>query len=166
MSLVMETWLLASDDQYEVSNHGRIRSLRSGQVLKPWPVTKGYLAVEFWRDNKKSRVFIHRQVAQIFLGPAEGQEVRHLNGNPQDNRLENLAYGTRQQNALDMVRHGTQWQQKKTHCPRGHLLAEPNLGREKHRTCLSCRQAKRYVKRHPELLLQEEADRRYALIMG
>jgi len=162
----METWLPASDDQYEVSNLGRARSIRTGRMLKPWTIGKGYLAVEFWRDGVRQRAYLHQEVAKAFLGAADGLEVRHLNGDPQDNRVENLAWGTRQENALDMVRHGTQWQQSKTHCPRQHLLSEPNLAPSSpHRECLACQQARKYVKRHPGVDLQAEADRRYRLIV-
>ena len=38
---------------------------------------------------------------EAFVGPRpEGNEVLHLNGNPSDNRLENLKYGTRRENIL------------------------------------------------------------------
>jgi len=43
----------------------------------------------------------------FFGPPPKGIQVRHLNGNPKDNRLENLAYGTRSDNAKDAIRHGT-----------------------------------------------------------
>ena len=162
----MEMWLPASDSHYEVSNFGQARSLRTGRTLTPWTTGKGYLTVEFWRDGKRQRTHLHREVALAFLGSPMGREVRHLNGNPQDNRVENLAYGTRQENALDMVQHGTQWQQRKTHCPRQHLLAEPNLvPSSPHRECLACQRAKKYVRRHPDLDFVEEADRRYQQIM-
>ena len=37
-------------------------------------------------------------------------ECRHLNGNRQDNRLVNLCWGTRHENIMDAVKHGT-WKQ-------------------------------------------------------
>ena len=37
----------------------------------------------------------------------EGLVCRHLNGNPLDNRLENICWGTQQENAQDAIRHGT-----------------------------------------------------------
>ncbi len=50
---------------------------------------------------------VHHLVLEAFVGPRpEGMECRHLNGDPFDNRPENLAWGTRSENALDKVRHG------------------------------------------------------------
>jgi hypothetical protein len=53
-------------------------------------------------------ITVHRLVATAFLGPRPaGLEVRHLNGDPTDCRLANLAYGTPAENGQDRVRHGT-----------------------------------------------------------
>ena len=52
--------------------------------------------------------YVHRLVLEAFVGPCpEGQECRHLNGDPGDNRLENLVWGSPLENSLDMVKHGT-----------------------------------------------------------
>lgn len=166
----MERWCpVPGHERYLASTLGRIQG-PSGKILKPWIIRKpgklGYQTVEI--DGKN--VGVHRLVALAFLGPPTGPEVRHLNGHSLTNTVENLAYGSRMQNALDMVQHGTQWQQAKTECPRRHPLAGPNLdpceARKGHRGCLACRQARKHVRRHPELDLQVEADRRYQLIMG
>ena len=51
---------------------------------------------------------ICRLVLEAFVGPCpEGMEACHNNGDPADNRLENLRWDTRSANALDAVRHGT-----------------------------------------------------------
>jgi hypothetical protein len=45
-----------------------------------------------------------------FVGaPPDGMEVLHNNGDPTDNRLENLRYGTRTENILDVYRQGKVW---------------------------------------------------------
>ena len=45
-----------------------------------------------------------------FVGKCpEGMEVLHANGNPLDNRLENLRYGTRTENILDVFHQGKRW---------------------------------------------------------
>jgi hypothetical protein len=50
----------------------------------------------------------HKLIALAFHGvpPSDAHEVRHLNGNPLDNRPENLAWGTVAENCSDTVRHG------------------------------------------------------------
>jgi HNH endonuclease len=51
---------------------------------------------------------VHRLVLEAFVGPCpEGMECRHLDGNRTNNRLDNLAWGTRIENHEDMKRHGT-----------------------------------------------------------
>lgn len=65
--------------------------------------------------------------------------VRHLDDNPEDNRLENLAYGTPAENGADAVRHGRNVQANQTHCVNGHPFDEENTlrvnGRRKCRRC-------------------------------
>lgn len=57
---------------------------------------------------KVRRFQVHRLVLQAFVGPCpEGMECRHLDGSHLNNRLENLAWGTREENMEDMRRHGT-----------------------------------------------------------
>lgn len=55
------------------------------------------------------RAFIHVLVALAFHGRPRrrGLVVRHLDGNPKNNRPENLRWGTQRQNVLDSIRHGT-----------------------------------------------------------
>jgi hypothetical protein len=60
----------------------------------------------------KYRVFktilIHKLILLTFVGPRPaGLQTRHKNGNPRDNRLSNLLYGTSKENADDRVKHGT-----------------------------------------------------------
>ncbi len=51
---------------------------------------------------------IHSLIMETFIGlRPNGMVSRHLNGNVQDNRLENLAYGTQKENMHDRVLHGT-----------------------------------------------------------
>jgi len=51
---------------------------------------------------------LHRVVMLAFVGPRpKGNVCRHLDGNPHNNSLSNLCYGTPQENVEDSVRHGT-----------------------------------------------------------
>lgn len=109
---------------YEASNVGSVKSLdrqchhpltpsgkqnRKGKALKPSKVSKyGHLRVRLHINGAPAQKYVHQLVLLAFVGPLPvGQEVRHLNGVASDNRLENLAYGTRKENVDDSRRHGT-----------------------------------------------------------
>lgn len=80
-----------------------------GQILRPGRYCKaGHLSVVLGHGAAGSPV--HQLVARTFLGlPQNNQEVRHKNGDPTDNRLENLEYGTRTENILDVFYQGRAW---------------------------------------------------------
>jgi hypothetical protein len=51
---------------------------------------------------------VHVAVALAFHGPRpEGTQVRHVDGHQQNNRADNLAYGTPSENGEDKRRHGS-----------------------------------------------------------
>ena len=144
------------EGHYEVSNHGQVRSLErtatNGRViaprlLQPTRNQDGYLVVGFRREGNQIRqaMTVHKAVMLAFVGPRpEGQEVRHLDGNPGHNKLSNLRYGTRSENNLDAVRHGTNLNAAKTHCHRGHELTEDNIYLFRtSRCCRRCRSINR-----------------------
>jgi len=106
----METWkdIPGYEGQYQISTLGNVRSFRRSvapKLLKPGRMPQGHLSVALGRNNSQC---VHKLVLLAFVGPAPYKhECRHLNGNPSDNRLENLRWGTRSENILDAVRHGT-----------------------------------------------------------
>lgn len=101
---------------YLVSDQGRVVSTKlwRGQVnreLRGHTASFGYPCVHLYGSggarNRTARS-IHSLVAEAFIGPRPpGQEVRHLDGDPKNCRLENLAYGTHVENERDKIRHGT-----------------------------------------------------------
>ena len=74
--------------------------------MSPGRGTKyGHRKVLLGRD--KEGHWVHRLVLRTFVGePIPGDVARHIDGNPENNRLENLAWGTPAENNRDMVRHG------------------------------------------------------------
>lgn len=73
-----------------------------------YPDPQGYPYVSLYVAGRRKRRHIHRLMGTQFLGPQpEGQETRHLDGNPGNYHLTNLVYGTPHDNYLDRIRHGT-----------------------------------------------------------
>lgn len=66
-------------------------------------------------------------------------DVMHLNGNPADNRVENLRYGTHRDNQRMMVDHGTHVSARKTRCPQGHKY--DRVSKDGRRRCKRCEAA-------------------------
>ena len=53
---------------------------------------------------------VHRLVLETFVGPSPSHvhQTRHLDGNHVNNTLDNLVWGTAQENSEDRIAHGTQ----------------------------------------------------------
>ncbi len=115
--MTYEVWLpVAGFPGYEISDQGRVKSLarrnlqgamRSERILRT-DVAAGYLLVRLARDGVKHAHTVHSLVLSAFRGSRpEGCQTRHLNGVRNDNRLENLQWGTQQENRADQKLHGT-----------------------------------------------------------
>jgi hypothetical protein len=82
------------------------RSEISGEwkQLKPHRGKDGYLTVNLSAFPR----FVHRLVLAAFVGPCpEGMEGLHGDGNPGNNALSNLRWGTHADNMSDAIAHGT-----------------------------------------------------------
>jgi hypothetical protein len=67
-----------------------------------------YIWVKFGgAGNKVKLIQLHTMILWAFIGARPtGMECRHLDGNPGNNAIENLTWGTRLQNIHDQIRHG------------------------------------------------------------
>ena len=84
---------------YKVSSHGRVMSTvgLEDRILKPDTSDRGYQRVSIGGN----RHFVHRLIAIAFIGKPDDEkrnQVNHKNGNPSDNRVENLEWCTASEN--------------------------------------------------------------------
>ena len=165
-----ETWLPVADfPGYEVSDLGRVRSLdrmvptrwgtprlSKGRILRHNLVggSRGryYHSCSLFQNGSFRQVGVHILVLETFVGPRPSKAFgRHLDDDPNNNRLSNLRWGTPSENTQDSIRNGNNWRLKLTHCPQGHEYTDDNTyvyrGR---RSCRTCNRAKsaRYRQRH------------------
>lgn len=157
-----ERWLpvVGYEGLCEVSDRGRVRRVGAasgaqvGHVLSLVELRKrgGYFAVGLRNGQKCKMMRVHRLVAAAFIGPSDLPLVRHLDGNPKNNYVSNLAYGDASQNAQDRTLHGRSRDSNqntgKTHCKYGHEFTPENTifrtspnGRPARR-CRECRRSR------------------------
>lgn len=86
------------------------KRLADWRQMKTPPDNHGYPQINLRDANRRKRHFrLHMLVMLAFRGLTPPDlEIRHLNCDPLDNRLENLAFGTSLENSADTVRMGRQ----------------------------------------------------------
>lgn len=139
----MERWkdIAGYEDRYEISTHGRVRNKLTGRVRSCTVDSSGYPQVDLKIDGVRKMYKVHRLVAAAFIPNPNGHSmVLHADDVPTNNHVNNLRWGTREQNALDMINNGNHNMKRKTHCPQGHEYNENNTqhkpdGRRACRTC-------------------------------
>ena len=101
---------------YQVSNFGNVRSLdrsvncgiknnniviKKGKLLKQNLNIHNYLQVHLSKNNKSKMVTVHRLVAETFIPNIENKsQINHIDGNKQNNRVDNLEWCTAKENIL------------------------------------------------------------------
>jgi hypothetical protein len=98
-------------DGYRFGSNGKVQTLsRSGcewKTVHPCKTAKGYTVTSVNVDGKRKRFYIHRLIAEAFFGPCpSGMVCCHKDGNPSNNCVSNLRWGTSKSNSSEMVQHG------------------------------------------------------------
>lgn len=92
--------------KYAVSNMGRMASYATnvnedGKLLSG-SLTTGYKSLNLHRPDSKGTLYIHREIARLFLKKPSVKHkfVIHLNHNKQDNKVTNLKWATQEEVAV------------------------------------------------------------------
>jgi hypothetical protein len=113
-----EVWVpIAGAGMYAVSSFGRVKRIAGGKSTAPGRLLSEKprnrdrytpVVLSLGARGKFRRALVHHLVAEAFLGPKPSPLhcVAHNDGNPTNNRADNLRWATHGENMLDMVRHG------------------------------------------------------------
>jgi hypothetical protein len=106
------------DDRYAATKCGRIFSralvgtrFHRNRFSNKWRECRYYKPTKrplYYKVGVANKIWrVHNLIAMIFLGPRpKGLCIRHLDGDNYNNKIENLTYGTPQENSNDAKMHG------------------------------------------------------------
>lgn len=95
--------------KYSVSDRGRI--MGPSGIMADFDNSTGYRQIILPDDSgKRHHLYVHRLLLLAHVGPAPTarHQAAHWNNNRADNRLENLRWATRRENAADKRRHAAE----------------------------------------------------------
>lgn len=91
---------------YLISNIGNVMNIKTRKILKH-QIKKGYHRLELTSIDGRRSLYVHRLVAEAFiLNPENKPQVNHINGNKDDNSIENLEWCTNYENAHHAITNG------------------------------------------------------------
>ena len=78
---------VARNGNYSISEDGQVRNDTTGRIKSPFLNRgNGYLVVDLYKDNRSTKVPIHRLVAEAFVPNPDGKPcVDHRDGNRENN---------------------------------------------------------------------------------
>lgn len=89
---------------YEVNRVGDIRRISDGKPVKVKAESKrigGYVRAGLYVDSVTISIKVHRAVAEAFIpNPENKRHVHHIDGNPENNAVENLMWVTPKEHGI------------------------------------------------------------------
>ena len=96
----LEVWrTIIGYEDYAVSAWGRVKNIKTGDILYQEKHEKGYMRVRLVKEGKRHHMKVHRLVAQAFVpNPDNKPHVNHIDGNNRNNSFTNLEWVTDEEN--------------------------------------------------------------------
>lgn len=90
---------LPSNKRYKVTKDGKVFDTFRNTFMCEYNNGNGYFAVKLMSENRKRKQhYVHRLVAETYLGYAENLDINHIDGNKSNNCLSNLEIVSHREN--------------------------------------------------------------------
>ncbi len=101
--IINEEWRsITGFANYQVSNIGRVRNVKTEKILKPGLQARGYYQATLYKEGKRTWDYVHRLVAREFVDNPEGRLiVDHIDNNKSNNCVNNLRWVNASQNNMN-----------------------------------------------------------------
>ena len=149
-------------DKYSVTDGGKVYSFVKGyrhELSQVKTSKRGrYRAVRMTVDGRSKLCYVHRLVAEAFIQNPNGYpDINHIDGDPSNNRVDNLEWCTPKQNLEHAYRTGLVPSRNCYLCGKEHYSKE-------HTICKSCRNKliAAIEERLPELIKQDAGQKSFA----
>lgn len=91
--------IIGYEGLYSIDTQGRVYSYKRNRFLKGGTIYTGHKIVCLYKNNVKKIHSVHRLVAEAFIpNPNNFLIVHHIDGNPQNNSVDNLKWCTQKEN--------------------------------------------------------------------
>lgn len=96
----LEPKIIPDYPNYSIDVNGVVTNITTKRQVKQQLNQRRYI-VELWKNNKKKHSLVHRLIAQAYIpNPNNLPQINHIDGNPSNNKLENLEWITDRDNKL------------------------------------------------------------------
>ena len=125
----MEIWKKVQGfENYEISNFGRLRNIKTGKFKKLMVNREGYIRTSISDGNTTKSIAVHRLVALAFIENTYNKPlVNHKDSNRSNNNASNLEWATYSENAKHMVENGNNTDKRGINNPMALLTKEQVL---------------------------------------
>lgn len=140
----MEEWkdVKGYEGLYQVSNFGRVKNKQTGKFKKLAIRSDGYVVTQLYKNNIGTNKYIHRLVMENFTEDYD-ETVNHIDGNKQNNNLNNLEWMSYRDNNLHAIKTGLNTTEHKRNCKGSIKVAQYSSEGELIKVYPSMRQAER-----------------------